>query len=112
MNHGQDWFWDIHLPEAAMVRLEGAEEAALRRRVALMRELGVASAYGIVLGSEPRAPSRIEKLKKAAESEDDPRAKRTLALEEAREEMRAKLGNWEIPNEKLDELIDPSLLEE
>jgi DNA-binding Lrp family transcriptional regulator len=107
----QDWFWDTHLPDAQIARLEGAETTALRRRVALMRELGVIQAFGIILGPEPRAPSRIEKLKKEV-LDDDPRAKKLLALEEAREEIRSRIGNWDISNEKLDELVDPSLLEE
>jgi hypothetical protein len=86
-------------------------EAQLRAMVALMRELGVVVAFGITLGPEPRPPTRIEVLEKKAVVEDTPEARMLARVENAREEIRARLGQWDLSAEQCDRMLDPSLFE-
>jgi len=83
-------------------------EKRFRATIAMMRELGVVSAFGIMLGPEPRTPTKIEKLGR----ENTPEARRQLRIETAREELRARMGDWDIPDAKIDMLIDPAVFEQ
>lgn len=88
------------------------EEEELRGRVALMRALGVVRWRDIVLGPEPRVLTKLEATTRAAEKPDATAEEKRLArLETAREEMRARLGNWDISDERIDPLLDPSVFE-
>lgn len=87
------------------------EERHVRRRVALMRELGVVSAFDIVLGPPPMVPSRAEVLEKKAAVEDTPEARRDARVEAAREDIRAKLGIWDLSENQCDRMLDPSIFE-
>lgn len=87
------------------------EESWLRKRVQLMRDLGVVQAWGIVLGPEPREPSKLEKLEKRAASEDSAEARRDLRVEQARDDLRAKMGNFDLSPSVLDPLLDPAIFE-
>jgi len=91
--------------------MDVATEDELRVTVALMRELGVIAAFGITLGPEPRAPSRVEALEKKAAVEDTPEARRDAHVENAREDIRAKLGIWDLSAEQCDRMLDPSVFE-
>lgn len=84
---------------------------SFRARVALMRELGVITAFGITLGPEPRAPSKLESLETKAAVEDTPEARRAARIENAREDIRAKLGQWDLSAEQCDRMLDPSVFE-
>ena len=84
---------------------DGRAEKALRAQVALMRELGVVQAFGIVLGPEPRAPAK-EMPQMTAEE------RRTERINAARDELRARLGMWDLPAEKCDALLDPAIFSE
>ena len=79
-----------------------------RTTVAVMRELGVVQAFGIVLGPEPRVPLAV--VKELAEL--TPAERRAQRIEDAREAVRAKLGDWDMADEKCDKLIDPSVFDE
>ena len=88
------------------------EESWLRARVKLMRELGVLVAFGITLGPEPRTPSALEKLAAKAAEEDTPQARRDLRVEQARQDLRDKLGHiGDIPDARIDALLDPAIFE-
>lgn len=87
------------------------QESWLRARVKLMRELGVVQAWGVILGPEPRELSKLEKLQKKAEVEDSSEARRDLRVEQARDDLRAKMGNFELPPAVLDPLLDPAIFE-
>lgn len=87
------------------------EEVLLRARVALMRELGVIQAWGVILGPLPPEPTRLEALSKAAESLGTPETIRDARVEAAREDFRAKLGNWELSAERIDPFLDPAIFE-
>jgi hypothetical protein len=87
------------------------EEERVRQRVKLMRELGIASGLGLVLGPEPRALSRVEVLEKKAAEEDTPRTRREARVEAAREDIRAKLGVWDLSAEQCDRMLDPAVFE-
>ena len=74
----------------------------------MMRELGVVQAFGIVLGPEPRDP--LTAVKETAEM--TPEERRAQRIEDAREAVRAKIGDWGMTDEKCDKLIDPSVFDE
>lgn len=74
----------------------------IRSRVALMRELGILQCDGLLLGPEPRPPTRIEALQKKVDLEDNASTRRDLRVEEARFEMRAKLNAWDISDSVID----------
>lgn len=98
--------------ERELAKIEVITEEMFRKRVALMRELGVVQWAGIILGPEPRAPTPLEAITKRAEAPDaTPEEKRAARIEEAREALRAKLGNWDISNERIDPLLDPGVFE-
>jgi len=82
-----------------------------REAIALMRELGVVSAFGLVLGPEPRPPTKLETLEKKAQEEATPEARRAARIEAAREDVRSKLGRWDLPDAACDVLIDPAIFE-
>lgn len=85
--------------------------AELRIMVAVMRELGVVRYDTITLGPEPRVPGPVEKLQRQAAEEDTPEARRDLRVELAREDIRAKLGQWELSAERCDRMLDPAIFE-
>lgn len=87
------------------------EELRLRSRVSVMRELGVTSAFGIILGPPPRIPTSLEKLEERAAVEDTPEARRDARVEAAREDIRAKLGQWDLSAEQCDRMLDPKIFE-
>jgi hypothetical protein len=87
------------------------EEQRLRQRVSVMRELGVTSAFGVTLGPAPRRLTPLEKLEERAASEDTPEARRDARVEAAREEIRAKLGIWDLSPEQCDRMLDPKVFE-
>ena len=87
------------------------EEERLRKRVALMRELGVVQLFGMILGPIPVTPTKLEKLQKEAAELDTPEAIRDARVEEAREEFRAKLGQWNLSADRIDPFLDPALFE-
>lgn len=89
----------------------GVTEDEFRVQVGLMRELGVVQAFGIVLGPVPTPKARLAVLEERSEA-GDKAAVRELRIETAREELRARLGQWELSDEKVDELLDPSIFEE
>jgi hypothetical protein len=79
----------------------------LRAMVAVMRELGVAQADGIVLGPEPtKAQATIAKASAGVQvdPEELARAKRQQALEEARQEIRDKVGA-DLSDEECDRML-------
>lgn len=87
------------------------EEDRLRKRVTLMRELGVIQLFGMVLGPPPMVPTKLEKLEQKAAEEQTPAAIRDARIEAAREDFRAKLGNWELSAERIDPFLDPAIFE-
>lgn len=87
------------------------EESWLRKRVALMRSLGVLVAWGITLGPEPRIPTKLEKLEKLAEQEGTLRAIRDARVEAARQEVRDRLGIADAPDARVDQFLDPAIFE-
>lgn len=86
-------------------------ENIFRKHVALMRELGIAEAFGIVLGPAPMIPTKLEVLEKKAAVEDTKEARRDARVEAAREDIRAKLGQWDLSAEQCDRVLDPAIFE-
>jgi hypothetical protein len=76
-----------------------------------MRELGIIQCDGIVLGAAPLPKTKLEELEQRATTENTAEARRDVRVEAAREEYRARLGNWDISNETLDNLLDPAIFD-
>jgi hypothetical protein len=94
--------------------LDLSDEKIVRRfreAVALMRELGIVQGFGLTLGPEPRPLTKLEAIEKRAQEEGTPEARRAARIEVARDDVRSKLGRWDLPEAACDVLIDPAIFE-
>ena len=83
----------------------------LRELVSCMRELGVASAFGVVLGAEP---PHLELLQAKAKVEPSPILEQEIREEvharrvgAARDAIREKIGDFDMSDEACDRFIAP-----
>lgn len=101
----------VECDDAQFALYSSREERYLRWRVKLMRELGIVVLADLTLGPEPKEPTPLEKLAAKVEAEDTPQARRDLRVAQAREEKRAMIGDFDIPDARIDALLDPAIFE-